>query len=704
MDIKKKATGFWLRNCDDTSAETPEPAEPRNNADAAPSSEYAFSKHRSWIAWTERARIRFSDRIEPWQNSDLVIRKALASATREFPDDPQPVLDLGALLETKGEIEEALGFYRDFTARHQSVDVMVAQLAAQVRVGDLPGARAIYEDLHEDLAQAIMTDENARVFLNALVCSGALEARDFDVTDVFFARPFVQNVRSIADVSAAFTDQFGFDYLRTLKRYTDSAGAHLIYVSLDNLFDVQNKTETERQILAEAIWERWQERPTWLKSMPPHIHEVYGQEPGFSQEYIDNIFVGPQHILHATKVALPNYETRYVNIRDNQRVTTDTPDKARNRVLFLGGSDVYGFGCDDASTVPSHLQRRLLGVDPESYRVENHGMRGNPMALCLNNLLQSQVNPGDIAIVFGYPPLPAKAAEEIGILTHHVSFSRPHDHGELFFDQSHVGPKGNAIIADQVAGVIADLPQAPTATADFEDGEIHASLKLLKYLIYRNASDQAEAGELKDYVDYLKEIRVDAAGRIGSVAVNCNPMTLGHLHLLEHAARSVDFLYVFVIEEDQSFFSFKDRLDLVTRGLAHLPNVKVIRGGKFICTQLTFPEYFSKEDVSQVTADASMEAWFFCEYVAKALDISIIFLGNEPTCNVTRQYNAKMAEILPEYGVVCEIIPRIERDGAAISASAVRRYLKQGDFDAISQIVPPVTLDYLRTNHAPANT
>lgn len=702
MDIRKKATGFWLRTCKSTDTETDNTAE--EPPKAATSAEYSYGNYRSWIDWTQRARIRFSDHRENWQNTDFVACKALVSATREFADDPRPVLDLGNLLESKGEIAEALEYYRNFTNRHHSADVMAAQLAAQIRLGDLSGAKAIFADLDDDLATEILTDENARTFLNALVCSGALDATDFDTTDVFFARPFVQDVGSIAVLSAAFTDHYGIEYLRTLKRYTDSAGAHLIYVSVDNLFDVQNKTETEKKVLAEAIWERWEERPTWLKSMPPHIEEVYGEEPQFSKEYVDDIFVGPQHILHATKVALPNYESRYVNIRDNQRVTTDTPVSARNRVLFLGGSDVYGFGSDDANTVPSHLQRHLSAKDPAGFRVENHGMRGNPLALCLNNLLQTQINSGDIAIVFGYPPLPGKIAEDLGILTHHVSFSRPHDHGELFFDQSHVGPKGNAIIADEVAAILARLPQAPEAAGAFGDNDIHASLRLLKYLIYRNASDQAEAGELKDYVDYLKEIRVDAEGKIGSVAVNCNPMTLGHLHLLEHAARSVDFLYVFVIEEDQSFFSFKDRLDLVTRGLAHLPNVKVIRGGKFICTQLTFPEYFSKEDVSQVTADASMEAWFFCEYVAKALDISIIFLGNEPTCNVTRQYNAKMAEILPDYGVVCEIIPRIERDGAAISASAVRRYLKQGDFDAISQIVPPVTLDYLRTHHAPANT
>jgi citrate lyase synthetase len=104
---------------------------------------------------------------------------------------------------------------------------------------------------------------------------------------------------------------------------------------------------------------------------------------------------------------------------------------------------------------------------------------------------------------------------------------------------------------------------------------------------------------------------------------------------------------------------------------------------------------FSKEDVSQIKADASIEAWYFCEFIAKAMGISIIFLGNEPKCNITRQYNEKMAELLPTLGVEVEIIPRISRDGAVISASAVRRLLKDGDFDGIASIVPPTTHRYL---------
>lgn len=121
----------------------------------------------------------------------------------------------------------------------------------------------------------------------------------------------------------------------------------------------------------------------------------------------------------------------------------------------------------------------------------------------------------------------------------------------------------------------------------------------------------------------------------------------------------------------------------------------MLKGGRYICTEFTYPEYFSKDDVQNVAADASMEAWFFCEYIARELDISVIFLGEEPSCRITQQYNRKMAEILPGFGIAVDIIPRISRDGRAISASTVRRLLQEGDFDAIARLVPPCTHSYL---------
>ena len=81
----------------------------------------------------------------------------------------------------------------------------------------------------------------------------------------------------------------------------------------------------------------------------------------------------------------------------------------------------------------------------------------------------------------------------------------------------------------------------------------------------------------------------------GAIVMNCNPFTRGHRYLIESAAKQVDTLYVFVVEEDKSFFPFTERLMLVRNGIKDLSNVIVLPSGKFMISSLTFPEYFVKK-------------------------------------------------------------------------------------------------------------
>jgi [citrate (pro-3S)-lyase] ligase len=79
------------------------------------------------------------------------------------------------------------------------------------------------------------------------------------------------------------------------------------------------------------------------------------------------------------------------------------------------------------------------------------------------------------------------------------------------------------------------------------------------------------------------------------------------------------------------------------------------------------------------------------------LGITARFAGEEPLDLVTRQYNDAMARILPTHGIEFAEIPRCETGGGPISASRVRRLLAEGDFDAIAELVPASTLEYLRS-------
>ena len=183
---------------------------------------------------------------------------------------------------------------------------------------------------------------------------------------------------------------------------------------------------------------------------------------------------------------------------------------------------------------------------------------------------------------------------------------------------------------------------------------------------------------------------------VGSVVMNCNPFTLGHYHLINIASQIVDFLYVFVVEEDRSEFLFKDRIELVKKGTSDLKNVKILPSGEFIISTTTFPEYFDKEERQSFGLDLSKDINIFGKYIAPTFNINIRFVGEEHTDDVTRQYNETMKNLLPKYGVELLEIPRKRHNGKYISASIVRRLYHEGKFDGLKEYVPRVTYDFLR--------
>jgi [citrate (pro-3S)-lyase] ligase len=55
---------------------------------------------------------------------------------------------------------------------------------------------------------------------------------------------------------------------------------------------------------------------------------------------------------------------------------------------------------------------------------------------------------------------------------------------------------------------------------------------------------------------------------------------------------------------------------------------------------------------------------------------------------------------LPKAGIQCTVIPRIQQNGAAISASTVRRAIKENQMELLPSLVPPSTLRYLLSEEA----
>ena len=185
-------------------------------------------------------------------------------------------------------------------------------------------------------------------------------------------------------------------------------------------------------------------------------------------------------------------------------------------------------------------------------------------------------------------------------------------------------------------------------------------------------------------------------GEAAAIVMNCNPFTLGHLELVKRASEENERLYVFVVEEDKSFFPFADRLEMAKAACAGMSNVRVLAGGPYMISSATFPSYFIKDlsDVSRTYAE--LDANIFAERIAPALNITARYVGSEPTDELTSLYNATLLDTLPKKGIDVRVIERRCSDGVPISASRVRELIKAGRLEDCSSLLPESSIEHIR--------
>lgn len=431
-----------------------------------------------------------------------------------------------------------------------------------------------------------------------------------------------------------------------------------------------------------------------LRSDSPILSKAF-QDYGYSIEDAREVMEAyPQYETEEGTARLHDRRGKLVNIVEGHRVTTDVPDDFDRTIYILGGCSAFGVAAQDSETLASWLQRILNEKAPEAkFAVMNYGIfAARRRLLIVNDLRNLQCSPGDVVFI----QIPGVS----GIPNCNFSslYERPHNFGEVYADCSpdvrggHRSMQGQKALAEQFFYVLAEdgLLKEPDRTAWTQDVLEEVPAPKVKRI------DVALTKELDAYKRQLLEKKRPGGGRTGAIVMNCNPFTLGHRYLIEYASGQVDQLYIFVVQEDKSFFSFEDRLALVSEGVRDLENVTVIPSGKFIISSITFSDYFAKQALKDRVIDSSNDVSLFAEEIAPMLDISVRFVGEEPLCNVTRQYNNTMKKILPRYNIELIIIPRKESEGEPISASRVRALLEDRDFDSISRIVPKTTYDYLK--------
>lgn len=371
---------------------------------------------------------------------------------------------------------------------------------------------------------------------------------------------------------------------------------------------------------------------------------------------------------------LKDAQGKYYNVTDGERLTVGTPKEFNNTIYFFGPCFVVGWKAEDAHTIESRLQE-ILNKNHISSKVVNCGCWSDELMLLLR-ICSTHFKRGDIAIIYD------KGKSFAGIPSINLAecLERENIPARWFFDHPiHPNHKVFKLWAEEIYNFI---PKHLLAKKTGED----VCKEDVKYQLLTNAY----------FERYFTNYEQNNSNIVGAIVMNCNPFTYGHRFLIEEACKKVNQLIVFVVQEDRSLFSFKERLAMVTEGTKDMKNIVVVPSGSLILSQQTFPEYFAKIADEDVSRNAEFDIELFAEGIAPRLNIKYRFVGEEKADAVTAEYNKAMKKILPQHGIELVEIPRkIGEGGSPISATNVRNLLEAKKFDEVRKLVPSTTFDIL---------
>ena len=200
---------------------------------------------------------------------------------------------------------------------------------------------------------------------------------------------------------------------------------------------------------------------------------------------------------------------------------------------------------------------------------------------------------------------------------------------------------------------------------------------------------------------YLKALEKTARpGRSAAIVMNANPFTNGHRYLVEQTAKENDLVYVFVVNTDLSLFKTSERFELVKAGTADLKNVIVVDGGDYMVSYATFPAYFLESADQTIRYQTTLDARVFRDTIAPALNIKTRYVGSEPLSRTTGIYNQVLQQELPPKVALKIIDRKTATNGNYITATEIRKCIKDDNLDAIVGLVPATTQKFVEDHVA----
>jgi len=171
---------------------------------------------------------------------------------------------------------------------------------------------------------------------------------------------------------------------------------------------------------------------------------------------------------------------------------------------------------------------------------------------------------------------------------------------------------------------------------------------------------------------------------VGAIVLNANPVTNGHIKLVEYASKYHDLLLLFLVEEEKSWLSYVERTSLLFISTQYLGNVKILPSTEYLVSSATFPNYFLKDNVSRYEYMEMVDPLIFKKYFMPIFNIKKRYIGTEIKPYMV-SYNNALVKALD--GKI-EVIKRYEDNGVIISSSHVRELIYSDGVDAVLKYIP----------------
>ena len=421
-----------------------------------------------------------------------------------------------------------------------------------------------------------------------------------------------------------------------------------------------------------------------------YIKEIYKHDKeslAFIEKHKDDISHVSRIISNGIhNVLLDKIEPGF-NITNGRRITIGHPAVVNQTVHIFGPCVVQGLCVVDSKTIPSILQNQINNSNFKNTQVINNGLAyGRDLINDLLYMMSTDYTPGDIVVwLNGYTEseLTLFQKNNIEIIDCNSCFVGHHD---WFCNiPFHCTSKANQIFSKQIFNRIKEK----LSTKKNENNYKCNFIKDLNINLSFDVNCIINSYEMKRYMQFLNKYKklIPLTNKIGSIIITANPCTKGHLYLIQESLKVVNFLYIFLVEENKDGFDYLDRETMLKVNLKNYSNVCVISGGSVMTSELCFPEYFNR-NVKYKKINPSLHLKIFGEKIAPFLNIKYRFFGDEPEDYVTQELN-KAAEIeLQNYGINTIIIPRLKNEiNQPISAKRVRKFYKEKDYAEITKLV-----------------